>query len=62
MFRKSRRGALTPDHPLRHPDHPLPVTRRQFIAQGLASGAATVIEVVSAATGKGVPVCSLTSS
>ena len=43
MFRKSRRGALTPDHPLRHPDHPLPVTRRQFIAQGLASGAATVI-------------------
>jgi len=43
MFRKTRRGTLPPDHPLRHPDHPLPVTRRQFIAQGLASGAATVI-------------------
>ena len=26
--------------PLRHPDHPRPVTRRQFLAQGFISGAA----------------------
>ena len=43
MFRKRRRGSLQPGEPLRHPDHPLPVSRRQFIAQGLMSGAATVI-------------------
>jgi hypothetical protein len=43
MSRKSRRGALHPDAPLRQPDHPHPVTRRQFISQGFISGAATVI-------------------
>jgi len=43
MSRKSRRGALHPDEPLRQPDHPHPVTRRQFISQGFISGAATVI-------------------
>jgi hypothetical protein len=43
MKRKSRRGALHPDAPLRQPDHPRPVTRRQFVAQGFATGAATVI-------------------
>jgi hypothetical protein len=43
MFRKRRRGQLRPDEPLRQPDHPRPVTRRQFIAQGFMSGAATVI-------------------
>jgi len=43
MSRKSGRGALHPDAPLCQPDHPRPVTRRQFIAQGFISGAATVI-------------------
>ena len=28
--------------PFRHPDHPRPVTRRQFLAQGFISGAAMV--------------------
>jgi len=43
MSRKSRRGALHPDAPLYQKDHPRPVTRRQFVAQGFMSGAATVI-------------------
>ncbi len=43
MLRKRRRGPLHPDEPLRHPDHPVPVTRRQFIAQGLMSGLGTVV-------------------
>ncbi len=43
MKRKSRRGALHPDAPLYQPDHPRPVTRRQFVAQGFVAGAATVI-------------------
>ena len=43
MKRKSRRGALHPDAPLYQPDHPRPVTRRQFVAQGFVTGAATVI-------------------
>ncbi len=43
MSRKSRRGPLHPDAPLYQQDHPRPVTRRQFVAQGFASGAATVI-------------------
>jgi hypothetical protein len=43
MKRKSRRGALHPDAPLYQPDHPRPVTRRQFVAQGFVSGAATVL-------------------
>src|SRR5262249_35999403 len=29
--------------PLWHPDHPRPVTRRQFLAQGLIAGSAFVI-------------------
>ena len=32
---------LTPDEPLRHPDHSRPKTRREFISQGFMSGAAT---------------------
>jgi hypothetical protein len=43
MRRKSSRGALHPDAPLCQPNHPRPVTRRQFISQGFISGAATVI-------------------
>lgn len=40
-----RRGNKITDWnaPLRHPDHPRPVTRRQFIAQGFMTGAATVV-------------------
>jgi hypothetical protein len=39
-----RRGNKITDWnaPLRHPDHPRPVTRRQFIAQGFMTGAATI--------------------
>ena len=43
MSRKSRRGPLAPDAPLYQTGHPRPVTRRQFVAQGFMSGAATVI-------------------
>lgn len=34
---------LSPDEPLRHPDHPRPVTRREFIRQGFISGPAAVM-------------------
>jgi len=39
-----RRGSKITDWnaPLRHPDHPRPSTRRQFIAQGFMTGAATI--------------------
>ncbi len=43
MKRKSRRGEPKVGGPYRHPDHPRPVTRRQFVAQGFVAGAATVI-------------------
>ena len=43
MKRKSRRGEPSVGGPYRHPDHPRPVTRRQFVAQGFVAGAATVI-------------------
>lgn len=43
MKRKSSRGKSFAGMPYRHPDHPRPVTRRQFVAQGFVSGAATVI-------------------
>jgi hypothetical protein len=43
MKRKSGRGALNVGAPYRHPDHPRPVTRRQFVAQGFLTGAATVL-------------------
>ena len=43
MKTKSRRGAPNVGFPYRHPDHPRPVTRRQFVAQGFLSGAATVL-------------------
>ena len=43
MKRKSRRGAPMAGGPYRHPDHPRPVTRRQFVAQGFVAGTATVI-------------------
>lgn len=34
---------LPPDAPLRHPDHKRPVTRRDFLAQGLVAGAGVVL-------------------
>jgi len=43
MKRKSGRNAQIVGGPYRHPDHPRPVTRRQFVAQGFLSGAATVL-------------------
>ena len=43
MKRKSRRGEPRVGGPYRHPDHPRPVTRRQFVAQGFLAGTATVI-------------------
>jgi len=41
-FRKVPKG-LGPNEPLRHQDHPKPTTRRQFLAQGFMTGAASVI-------------------
>ncbi len=35
--------SLHPDAPLRHPDHARPVSRRDFLAQGLAAGAGVVL-------------------
>lgn len=34
---------LPPDAPLRHPDHKRPITRRDFLAQGLLAGAGVVL-------------------
>ena len=33
-----KRKPLHPDDPLLHPDHPRPVTRRDFIRQGMIAG------------------------
>lgn len=33
---------LSPDAPLQYPDHPKPMTRRDFIRQGLMTGMAAV--------------------
>ena len=38
-----RRPQRAYDDPLRHPDHPRPRTRREFLAQGFIMGSATVI-------------------
>jgi hypothetical protein len=38
-----KRTNLGLDEPLRHPDHPRPRTRREFIAQGFIAGAGTVL-------------------
>ena len=40
---KKKIRTLHPDEPLLHPDHPRPVTRRDFIRQGFMSGAGAVI-------------------
>jgi hypothetical protein len=41
-FRKVPKG-LGRREPLRHPDHPRPTTRREFIAQGFMAGGASVV-------------------
>jgi hypothetical protein len=41
-FRKIPKG-LGPNEPLRHPDHARPKTRREFLAQGFMTGAASVM-------------------
>ncbi len=38
-----RRRPLSPNEPLRHPDHPQPVTRRDFIRQGFLTGGGMVM-------------------
>jgi hypothetical protein len=44
IIRKSPPRRLTPDQPVRHEDgHKRPVTRRDFLAQGLAAGLGTVV-------------------
>jgi hypothetical protein len=40
MARKTK--TLSPDEPLRHPDHPRPMTRRDFIRQGFVTGTTAV--------------------
>jgi hypothetical protein len=42
MFKKPPKG-LDLHEPLRHPDHSRPRTRREFVAQGFLTGAATVV-------------------
>jgi len=42
-MRKNKHRPPGLNGPLRHPDHPRPRTRREFIAQGFMSGAATVM-------------------
>ena len=37
-----KRRPLSPDEPLRHPDHPRPVSRREFVRQGFIGGSAIV--------------------
>jgi hypothetical protein len=41
-FRKVPKG-LRRGEPLRHPDHPRPTTRREFISQGFMAGGASVV-------------------
>jgi hypothetical protein len=41
MAKKQR--PLHPDEPLRHPDHPRPTTRRDFLRQGFISGSGLVL-------------------
>src|SRR3954469_21696345 len=40
---RSKRRPIGLDEPLRHESHKRPVTRRDFLAQGFTTGAATVI-------------------
>ena len=40
-----RKQALGPKEPLRHPDHPRPVTRREFLGQGFITGSVALAGV-----------------
>lgn len=40
---RRKRKHFGPEEPLRHPDHGRPISRRQFISQGLAKGSAAVM-------------------
>jgi hypothetical protein len=42
MMRKKRKS-VGPNEPFRHPDHPRPRTRREFLAQGFLTGGAAVV-------------------
>lgn len=42
MARRRKYQPVNVDDPLRHPDHPRPVTRREFIRQGFMTGAASI--------------------
>ena len=41
-FEELRRQARDRDQPLKHPDHPRPVTRRQMLAQGFIASSAMI--------------------
>src|SRR6188474_2808674 len=43
IIKSQRKRALGLDEPLKHGSHKKPVTRRDFLAQGFTTGAATVI-------------------
>jgi len=43
IIKSQRKRALALDEPLRHGSHKRPVTRRDFLAQGFTTGAATVV-------------------
>ncbi|HWK48263.1 MAG TPA: hypothetical protein VNR40_00185, partial [Steroidobacter sp.] len=43
IIKSNRKRALGLDEPLRHESHKKPVTRRDFLAQGFTTGAATVV-------------------
>src|SRR5512146_278994 len=43
IIKSQRKRALGLNEPLRHESHKKPVTRRDFLAQGFTTGAATVI-------------------
>lgn len=43
IIKSRRRRALALDEPLKHGSHKRPVTRRDFLAQGFVTGAATVV-------------------
>ena len=43
IIKSRRKRALGLDEPLKHESHKRPVTRRDFLAQGFMTGAATVV-------------------
>src|ERR1700754_2524645 len=43
IIKSKRKRALGLNEPLRHESHKKPVTRRDFLAQGFTTGAATVV-------------------